>query len=84
MPANVFFELLKDALVKTVPPEPRVINIIEGEDWRASIVACLRHYYERDSKNEQIRLQQRAKDYQIVGNELYKISVSAPPTLLHQ
>jgi hypothetical protein len=41
-------------------------------------MACLRHYYELDSKNEQIRLQQRAKDYQIVGNELYKISVSGP------
>jgi hypothetical protein len=41
-------------------------------------MACLRHYYELDSKNEQIRLQQRAKDYQIVGNELYKISISGP------
>jgi hypothetical protein len=41
-------------------------------------MACLHHYYELDSKNEQIRLQQRAKDYQIVGNELYKISISGP------
>jgi hypothetical protein len=29
MPADVFFQVLEDALVKTVLPEPRVINIIE-------------------------------------------------------
>jgi hypothetical protein len=35
MPADVFFQVLEDASVKIVLPEPRVINIIEGEDWRA-------------------------------------------------
>jgi hypothetical protein len=70
--------VLKDASVKTVPPEPRVINIIKGKDWRAPIMTYLRHYYEPDSKNEQIRLQQWAKDYQIVRIELYKISVLGP------
>jgi hypothetical protein len=30
MPADVFFQVLEDALVKTVPPEPGVINVIEG------------------------------------------------------
>jgi hypothetical protein len=45
--------VLEDASVKTVPSEPSVINIIEGEDWRASIMAYLHHYYEPDSKNEQ-------------------------------
>jgi hypothetical protein len=68
--------VLEDASVKTVLPEPRIINIIEGEDWRAPIMAYLCHYYEPDSKNEQIRMQQRAKDYQIVDNELYKASIS--------
>jgi hypothetical protein len=58
MPVDVFFQVLEDASVKTVLPEPRVINIIEGEDWRAPIMAYLRHYYEPDSKNEQIRMQQ--------------------------
>jgi hypothetical protein len=57
MSANVFFQVLEDASVKTVLPEPSVINIIEGEDWRALIMAYLRHYYEPDSKNEQIRMQ---------------------------
>jgi hypothetical protein len=61
-----------------VPPEPRIINIIEGEDWRAPIIAYLHHYYEFDSRNEQIRMQQQAKDYQIVDSELYRTSVSGP------
>jgi hypothetical protein len=58
MLADIFFHVLKDASVKTIPPEPRVINIIEGEDWRAPIMAYLHHYYEPDNKNEQLRLQQ--------------------------
>jgi hypothetical protein len=58
MPVDVCFQVLKDASVKTIPPEPKVINIIEGEGWRAPIMAYLHHYYEPDSKNEQIRLQQ--------------------------
>jgi hypothetical protein len=41
-------------------------------------MAYLHHYYEPDSKSEQTRMQQRAKDYQIVGNELYRTSVSGP------
>jgi hypothetical protein len=76
--ANTFFQVLEDASVKTALQEPRIINIIEGEDWRAPIMAYLHHYYEPDGKNEQIRMQQRAKDYQIVGNELYKTSISGP------
>jgi hypothetical protein len=78
MPVDVFFQVLEDASVKTVSPESRVINIIEGKDWRASVIAYICYYYEPGSKNEQIRLQQRAKDYQIVGNGLYKTSVSGP------
>jgi hypothetical protein len=58
MSADVFFQVLKDATVKTVLPEPRVINIIEGEDWRAPIMTYILHYYEPDSKNEQTRMQQ--------------------------
>jgi hypothetical protein len=52
MSADIFFQVLEDASVTTIPPEPRVINIIEGEDWRAPIMAYLHHYYESDNKNE--------------------------------
>jgi hypothetical protein len=49
MLTDVFFQVLEDASVKIVLPKPRVINIIEGEDWRALIMAYLHHYYEPDS-----------------------------------
>jgi hypothetical protein len=70
--------VLKDASIKTAPLEPSIINIIKGEDWRTPIMAYLCHYYESASKNEQIRMQQRVKDYQIVSNDLYRTSVLGP------
>jgi hypothetical protein len=55
-----------------------MINIIQGEDWRAPIMAYLRHHYEPDSEAELIRIQQRAKAYQIIGDNLYKTSATRP------
>jgi hypothetical protein len=81
MTTDVFFQVLEDTSVKIVLSEPKAINIIKGEDWRALIMAYLHHYYEPNSKNEQTKMQQRSKDYQIVRNELYMTSVSGP--LLH-
>jgi hypothetical protein len=48
--------VLEDASVKTVLPEPRIINIIKEKDWRAPIMTYLCHYYEPNSKNEQTRM----------------------------
>jgi hypothetical protein len=76
--ADVFLQIISDALIKTIELEPRVINIIRGEDWRALIMAYLHHYYEPDNAVEQTRMQQRAHAYQIVNNDLYKIQVSSP------
>jgi hypothetical protein len=78
LPADIFMQTISDALIKMIEPEPRVINIIQGEDWRASIMAYLRHYYEPDRAIEQMRMQQRAQLYQIVDNDLYKISILGP------
>jgi hypothetical protein len=75
---NVFLQIILDASIKRIELEPRVINIIQAEDWRAPIMAYLHHYYDPNTTVEQIRMQQRARAYQIVDNELYKISVSAP------
>jgi hypothetical protein len=41
-------------------------------------MAYLRHYYEPDNAIEQTRMQQRARSYHIVNNDLYKISISGP------
>jgi hypothetical protein len=38
----------------------------------------LRHHYEPDSGAELIRMQQRVKAYQIIGDDLYKTLVTEP------
>jgi hypothetical protein len=60
---DVFFQTIKNPSIKTVEPEPRMVNIIEGEDWRAPIMAYLHHHYESDNNTELIRMQQRVKAY---------------------
>jgi hypothetical protein len=48
LPPDVFFQLIKDPSIKIVKPEPRMVNIIQGEDWRAPIMPYLRNHYEPD------------------------------------
>jgi ribonuclease HI len=74
--ADVFLQTILDASIKMIESETRVINIIQGEDWRAPIMTYLHHYYEPDSTVEQTRMQQRDQSYQIIDNDLYKNSVS--------
>jgi hypothetical protein len=57
LPIDVFFQVVPDALIKTVETESKVINLIEGEDWRAPIMAYLHHYYEPDNVIEHIKIQ---------------------------
>jgi hypothetical protein len=76
LPVDIFLEIISDVSIKMIEPKTRIINVIQGEDWRAPIMAYLHHYYELDTIVEQIRMQQRARAYQIVGNDLYKVSVS--------
>jgi ribonuclease HI len=78
LPADIFFQLMEDASVKTIELEPRLINLIEGEDWCAPIMAYLLHYYEPNNTTEHIRMQQRGKSYQITDNDLYMTSISSP------
>jgi hypothetical protein len=76
LPPDVFLQVIEEPFVKTVKLEPRMINIIQGEDWRAPIMAYLRHHYEPNSGAKLIRMQQRAKAYQIIGDNLYKTPVT--------
>jgi hypothetical protein len=41
-------------------------------------MAYLHHYYEPDNTTEHIPMQQRAKAYQIIDNDMYKTSISGP------
>jgi hypothetical protein len=56
LPPDVFFQAIKDPSVRTVESEPRMVNIIQGEDWRAPIIAYLCHHYESDNNIELIRM----------------------------
>jgi hypothetical protein len=33
LPPDVFFQTIENPSVKTVEPEPRIVNFIQGEDW---------------------------------------------------
>jgi hypothetical protein len=81
LPLDVLFEVIKNPSVKIVEPEPRMINVVQGEDWRASIMAYLLHHYEPDSNTELSRFHHRAKACQIIRDEFYKTTVTWP--LLH-
>jgi ribonuclease HI len=52
LPADVFLQIISDAMIKIVEPKPRVINIMQGADWQAPIMVYLRHYYEPDTTIE--------------------------------
>jgi hypothetical protein len=63
LPLDVFFQTIKDSSIKTVEPEPRMINVIAGEDWQVPIMVYLHHHYEPDNNIDLNRMQQRAKAY---------------------
>jgi hypothetical protein len=78
LPPDVFFQLIEDPTVKIVELEPRTVNIVQGEDCRAPIMAYLHHHYEPDNSTELTRMQQRVKAYQIITDEPYKTSIVGP------
>jgi hypothetical protein len=56
LPPDVFFQTIEDPSVKIVEPKTRMVNIVQGEDWRAPIMAYLRLHYEPDSSTELTRM----------------------------
>jgi ribonuclease HI len=56
LPPDVFFQTLEDSSVKIVEPETRIVNVIQGEYWRAPIIAYLCHHYEPDNNIELLRM----------------------------
>jgi ribonuclease HI len=78
IPPDVFYQVIEDPSVETIEPEPRMINVVQGEDWRALIMAYLSNHYKPDSNVELIKMQQGAKTYQVIGEEFYKTSITGP------
>jgi hypothetical protein len=56
-----------------------MVNIVQGEDWQTPIMAYLKHHYEPNSSTDLTRMQQRVKAYKIIGDVLYKSSVTGHP-----
>jgi hypothetical protein len=58
LPPDVFFQVIEDPSVKIVEPEPRIINVVQGEDWRTPILAylCDRTTSEMRSLSSKIRI----------------------------
>jgi hypothetical protein len=56
LPLDVFIQTIEDSSVKTIESEPRMVNAIQGKDWRASIITYLRHHYELDNNTELLRM----------------------------
>jgi hypothetical protein len=52
LPPNVFFQVIEDSSIKIIEPKPRMVTVVQGEDWREQIMAYLRHHYEPDSSTD--------------------------------
>jgi hypothetical protein len=65
-------------LVEVNIKAPKLINAIHSEDWRAPIMAYLKGYHEPETKEGEKRMQQRAREYIIINDELYKASITTP------
>jgi hypothetical protein len=77
LPPDVY-EVLHQTLTNSEPKCPKLINTIEGADWRAPIITFLKGHYEPNSKEENSRLHQIVRGYKIIMDNLFKTSVTSP------
>ena len=77
LPPDVFFETLKQASVNCAEEPAKFINAITSEDWRAAIMAYLRGHFVPEDEKEEKRMALRARNYRIIGEELYRGGVCA-------
>ena len=78
LPPDVFFETLKQASVNCAEEPAKFVNAITSEDWRAAIMAYLRGHFVPEDEKEEKRMALRARNYRIIGEELYQGGVCAP------
>ena len=78
LPPDVFFETLKQASVNCAEEPAKFVNAITSEDWRAAIMAYLRGHFVPEDEKEEKRMALRARNYRIIGEELYRGGVCAP------
>jgi ribonuclease HI len=56
LPLDVFIQTIEDSSVKTIELELRMVNAIQGKNWRASIMTYLYHHYELENNTELLRM----------------------------
>jgi hypothetical protein len=78
LPLDVFYAVISQPSIEVYIKAPKVINTIHSENWRAPIMAYLKGYHELETKEEEKWMQQRARGYKIINDELYKASITAP------
>ena len=78
LPPDIFFETLKQASVICAEEPAKFVNAITSEDWRAAIMAYLRGHFIPEDEKEEKRMALRARNYRILGEELYRGGVCAP------
>ena len=69
---DVFFETLKQGSVYLAEEPVKFVNAIASEDWRASIMACLRGHFVSEDEKEEKRMALRARNYRIINEDLYR------------
>lgn len=76
LPPDVFYQVL---IVKAIKEEdhPTKINAIASDDWRSSIFAFLSRAFEPSNKHELERMKAQARQYSIVGFDLYRSGIAA-------
>jgi hypothetical protein len=45
IPLDIFYQVIEDLSMKIVELEPGMINVVQGEDWRALIMAYLHNHW---------------------------------------
>ena len=78
LPPDVFFETLKQASINCAEEPAKFVNAITSEDWRAAIMAYLCGHFIPEDEKEEKRMALRARNYRIIGEELYRGGVCAP------
>lgn len=56
----MFYEVITESSIRSLFSEPKLIEAIASEDWRAPLMAFINGFYEPEAKTEQNRMQQRA------------------------
>lgn len=78
MPPDVFIQTLTIKAIKDEEDHPVSVHAISSEDWRSPIFAFLSRSYKPQGKHEVERMRARARQYSIIGSDLYRSGITSP------